>query len=41
MLKEMFPHGAVLNPYVSYPVIQINSEESKTASVAISHSEAH
>ena len=31
---------AVLNPYVSYTVIQINSGESKTVSVAMSHSEA-
>ena len=39
MLKEMFSHGAVFNPYVSYAVIQINRGESKTTSVAMPHSE--
>ena len=40
MLKEMLPHGAVLNPYVSYAVIQVNSGDSKMASAAVSLSEA-
>lgn len=31
MLQEMFPQGAVLNPYVIYAVIQINRGESKAA----------
>jgi hypothetical protein len=40
MLNEMLPQDAVLNLYVSYSVIEIHSGESKTASIAMSDSEA-